>query len=152
MNKDTDLPNPCQCPIKRRVPDPCWPMCGETSNDTGLFQSDLPSKAWNPLVIWVTKKTKQICFRQNMCPKRLTWTHKETSIDLVDREVCPLPFTKFHSRACPLSNHCKVMALKCRSATKSQAPHLLKADHAHESLTLAVTSECRRIGRGGLPV
>lgn len=31
-------------------------------------------------------------------------------------------------------------------------PHLLKADHAHESLTLAVTSGCRRIGRGRLSV
>lgn len=33
------------------------------------------------------------------------------------------------------------LSLKCQSATRSQAPHLLKADHAHESLTLQDVAE-----------
>jgi len=41
---------------------------------------------------------------------------------------------------------------KVPERTQEPGSHLLKADHTHQSLTLAVTSGCRRMGGRGLSV
>lgn len=58
----------------------------------------------NPLVIWVTQYTKQIYFAQTTCVLKI-W-HTQTVavwLCLAHREVCPLPATKSHSRACRIT-------------------------------------------------